>query len=344
MSGTMQCYVVERPGCLALRELPIPTPGRYEALCRLKWAGTCTATDQYIIEGRMPFAIPYPCILGHESVGEVVELGPGVTTYRVGDHVSRVGAPAGLAEGINIAWGGYSQWGIAVDHWAMARDGVDPSLYRSALVNQIIPHDVPLEECAMLTTWRETLSFIRRMGVGPGSRVLVVGSGGNGLSFVRHAANLGADWVAAAGSSARLELARTLGVSTVVDYRDTNAADRLREAMPGPFDFILDAVGADGAMDPYLGLLAPGGTVAVYGIEAMGQYRMKPLAAPGSFRFYQGGYQEAETHQAVIDLMRAGKLRSEPFMGDAAYPLEALPQAFSDLRARRLVKARICLA
>lgn len=339
----MQCYVVEAPGRLALREVPIPVPGRYEALCRLKWAGTCTATDQHIIEGHMPFTVPYPCILGHESVGEVVELGPGVTTYRAGDHVSRVGAPAGLAEGLNIAWGGYSQWGIAVDHWAMARDGIDPGRYRAALVNQIIPGDIPLKECAMLTTWRETLSFIRRMGVGPGSRVLVVGSGGNGLSFVRHAVNLGAGWVAVAGSASRLHIAQALGAALAVDYRDANAADRLREALPGSFDFILDAVGADGAMDPYLGLLAPGGTVAVYGIEAMGQYRMKPLAAPGSFSFYQGGYQEAETHQAVIDLMRAGRLRSEPFMGDATYPLEALPQAFSDLRARRLVKARIRL-
>ena len=344
MRQTMQCYVVEAPGRLALREVPIPVPGRYEALCRLKWAGTCTATDQHIIEGRMPFEVPYPCILGHESVGEVVELGPGTTTYRVGDHVSRVGAPARLAEGLGIAWGGYSQWGIAVDHWAMARDGIEPGQYRAALVNQIIPGDIPLQECAMLTTWRETLSFIRRMGVGPGSRVLVVGSGGNGLSFARHAVNLGAGWVAVAGSASRLRQAQALGAAAAVDYRDTDAAAKLREAMPGPFDFILDAAGSDGAMDPYLGLLAPGGTVAVYGIEAMGQYRMKPLAAPGSFRFYQGGYREEETHQAVIDMMRMGRLRSEPFMGDSSYGFAELPQAFMDLKARRLVKARICLA
>ncbi len=344
MDDTMQCYVVEKPGRLSLWEAPLPVPGRYEALCRLRWAGTCTATDQHIIEGRMPFAIPYPCILGHESVGEVVALGPGVTTYRVGDHVSRVGAPAGLIAGLDVAWGGYSQWGIAVDHWAMARDGIDPSRYRAALVNQIIPPDVPLEECAMLTTWRETLSFIRRMGVGPGSRVLVVGSGGNGLSFARHAVNLGADWVAVAGSAARLDLAESLGAAMTVDYREPTAAERLRESMPGPIDYMVDAVGADGALDPYLSLLAPGGTVAVYGIEAMGQYRMKPLSAPGSFRFYQDGYQEAETHQVVIDMMRAGKLRSEPFMGKEAYRLAELPRAFSDLKARRLVKARIDLA
>lgn len=289
MREMMQCYVVEAPGRLALREVPIPVPGRYEALCRLKWAGTCTATDQHIIEGHMPFTVPYPCILGHESVGEVVELGPGVTTYRAGDHVSRVGAPAGLAEGLNIAWGGYSQWGIAVDHWAMARDGIDPGRYRAALVNQIIPGDIPLKECAMLTTWRETLSFIRRMGVGPGSRVLVVGSGGNGLSFVRHAVNLGAGWVAVAGSASRLHIAQALGAALAVDYRDANAADRLREALPGSFDFILDAVGADGAMDPYLGLLAPGRYGGSLRDRSHGAVPDEAIGCAGKLFFLSGG-------------------------------------------------------
>ena len=173
----------------------------------------------------------------------------------------------------------------------------------------------------MLTTWRETLSFIQRMGAGTGKRVLVIGSGGNGLSFVRHSVNLGA--------------------AAAVDYKDPQAAEKLRDF--GPFDMIVDAVGADGAMDAYLPLLTPGGTIAVYGIEAMGGYRMKPLAAPGSFFFYQGGYREDETHQQVIDMMRCDKLTSEPFMGKEIYSLEELPRAFADLQARKQVKARICL-
>ena len=193
----------------------------------------------------------------------------------------------------------------------------------------------------MLTTWRETLSFIQRMGMGTGKRLLVIGSGGNGLSFVRHGVNLGGAFVAAASSRARCELALQLGSGAAVDYKDQDAAEKLREF--GPFDMILDAVGSDGAMDAYLPLLAPGGTVAVYGIEAMGSYRMKPLAASGSFSFYQGGYREDETHQQVIDMMRRGELRSEPFMGSEIYSLGELPQAFADLRARKMVKACICL-
>lgn len=340
MGKTMKCALVEAPGQLTIAEVPIPRPGKYEVLCRLKWAGTCTATDQHILEGRLNPA-PYPLILGHESVGEVVELGEGVTSYRVGDHVSRVGAPANLVPGMGIGWGGYSEYGIAVDHWAMARDGADPRSYRSALVNQLIPADISLKECAMLTTWRETLSFIQRMGAGPGRRILVIGSGGNGLSFVRHGVNLGADFVAAASSASRCTLACELGAGAAVDYKDPQAAEKLREH--GPFDMIVDAVGSDGAMDPYMSLLAPGGTIAVYGIEAMGSYRMKPLAAPGSFTFYQGGYREDETHQQVIDAMRRGALLSEPFMGTEIYDLDALPRAFADLRARKMVKACIRL-
>lgn len=340
MAERMKCALVEGPGRLIIGEVPVPRPGKYEVLCRLKWAGTCTATDQHIIEGRLTPAA-YPLILGHESVGEVVELGEGVTSYRLGDHISRVGAPAGLVPGMGIGWGGYSEYGIAVDHWAMARDGMEPRTYHGALVNQIIPADVSLKECAMLTTWRETLSFIQRMGVKPGSRILVIGSGGNGLSFVRHGVNLGAEQVACAGSALRCQLACELGAAAAVDYRDPEAAEKLRSM--GRFDMILDAVGADGSMDPYLPLLTPGGTVAVYGIEAMGGYRMKPLSAPGSFSFYQGGYREDETHQQVINFMRRGMLCSEPFMGTDSYSLEELPKAFDDLKARKKVKACICL-
>jgi len=340
MPEWMKCAIVEAPGKLTIGEVPIPRPGKYEVLCRLKWAGTCTATDQHIIEGRLTPAA-YPLILGHESVGEVVELGEGVTSYRPGDYISRVGAPKELLPGLGIGWGGYSEYGIALDHRAMARDGIDPKVWRSALVNQIIPADISLRECAMLTTWRETLSFIQRMGRLEDKRLLVIGSGGNGLSFARHGVNLGAAFVAVAASAARCALACELGAGIAVDYKDPLASEKLREF--GPFDMIVDAVGADGAMDAYLPLLASEGTIAVYGIEAMGGYRMKPMKAPGSFRFYQGGYREDETHEQVIHMMRQGRLRSELFMGRESYPLQQLPQAFDDLRARKLVKARICL-
>jgi light-regulated signal transduction histidine kinase (bacteriophytochrome) len=61
----------------------------------------------------------------------------------------------------------------------MARDGVAHPA--SCRVNQVVHRSIPAEEAAMFTTWRETLSFITRMGVSAGMKVLVIGSGGNGL-------------------------------------------------------------------------------------------------------------------------------------------------------------------
>jgi D-arabinose 1-dehydrogenase-like Zn-dependent alcohol dehydrogenase len=92
MNGEMRAAVVEKPGVLTIMDLPIPVPGPYEALCTLEYGATCTATDLHIIDGTIPFAIPCPAILGHESVGRVLEVGTKVRNFAQGDLVTRVGS------------------------------------------------------------------------------------------------------------------------------------------------------------------------------------------------------------------------------------------------------------
>ncbi len=85
----MRAMVLEKPGePLRLREVPIPSPGPGQVLLRVAACGICR-TDLHIFDGEL--ANPkLPLIPGHEIVGRVVELGPGVTRYRIGD---RVGVP-----------------------------------------------------------------------------------------------------------------------------------------------------------------------------------------------------------------------------------------------------------
>lgn len=194
----MKAAVVEKFGTLVVRDIPKPKPGDYEVLCEMQYGATCTGTDQHLIRGSFPWPISLPAVIGHESVGRVVEIGPKVRNFRLGDLITRVGVPA--YEGMHSYWGGYTEFGIAMDHWAMAADGLDRAKWEGARVNQIVPAAVDPRAATMFTTWRETLSFITRMGVGAGASVLVVGSGGNGLSFANHAANLGATRVAMIGA------------------------------------------------------------------------------------------------------------------------------------------------
>ncbi|MBN1874169.1 MAG: hypothetical protein JXA33_08050 [Anaerolineae bacterium] len=70
----MKAAIIERPGVLTVKEIPMPEVGEYDALCDLLYGATCTGTDQHLIARRFPWPVQYPTILGHESVdGEALQ-------------------------------------------------------------------------------------------------------------------------------------------------------------------------------------------------------------------------------------------------------------------------------
>lgn len=341
----MKAAVVESFGSLVVREVPEPKPGDYDALCELVYGATCTGTDTHLLRGDAPFRnwVKLPFILGHESVGRVVRVGAKVRHFRVGDLVTRVGAPGG--GGVNIGWGGYAEFGLARDHWAMCADGLPQSEWSGHRVNQVVPTGVDERVAPMFTTWRETLSYMTRMGVGSGASLLVVGSGGNGLAYAAHAVNLGCSAVAMAGAAYLESTTRAKAkVTAYVDYRRADLAEALKQAVPGGFDFIIDAVGKSGVADRVLPCIKPGGKYGTYGIDESGGIRLNPSAAPGGFVVHPTVYDEAETHQRVSEFLLQGRLDATLWYDPAqAFPLTAINEAFAHVWARKSPKALVCL-
>jgi threonine dehydrogenase-like Zn-dependent dehydrogenase len=329
----MKAAIVETPGCLVVRDVPEPSVGPYQARCQMLFGAVCTGTDTHILHATLPWKIEYPTILGHESVGRVVEIGKGVRHLKIGDVVTRVGTLPTLQLG--TTWGGFAEWGIAHDFRAMKEDGLPEAHWGSYQVQQVVPEDLSPAEATMMITWRETWSYIRRMGVTAGSRVLVLGSGGNGLAFAAHARNL---------EGSRVTLVHDVGASHVEDYRDNAWPEREAVTTPDGYDFIIDAVGRQGMLDGALPLLSSGGTVGIYGLDDAEHYQIHPGQARGSFMIYNGGYSEAESHDDIVRLMREKRLEARHWLNvDASYALDDIAQAFEDLSARKLVKALIRL-
>lgn len=338
----MKAAVVERPGQLVVEEIPEPRLGEYEARCQILCGATCSGTDLHLIEGRFPWPVSYPTVLGHESVGRVVEVGAKVRHYQVGDLVIRVGAAP--SEGLRVNWGGFAQYGLARDHWAMCADGLPPETWRSYRVNQVLPPDLDPGAATMIVTWRETLSYLTRMGVYPGASLLVVGSGGTGLSFVAHAALAGAARIAVVGHPGRQDRALAIGATDFFDYRAGDVGHQLAEVFPEGFDFVVDSVGKAGSADAVLPLLKAGGTLGVYGIDEYGKFQVNPERARGSFTYYRGGYDEEEAHGRVLDRMRRGQLKADLWLDlEQVFPLERIGEAFEAVRRREVVKALIRL-
>lgn len=342
----MKAAVVEKQGVLGVRDnLPDPKPGPYDALCQMLYGATCTGTDQHIIHNRFPWGVKYPTILGHESVGKVLSVGQKVRNLKVGDLVTRVGCPALPEASMNSQWGGFASKGIATDWRAMKDDGLEQAQWNGAMVNQVLPPDTDPRAATMIITWRETLSCSMRLGIGEGSKVLVIGTGGNGLSFAMHARNLGASVVAVAGSAARESAARAAGAAAFADYRDDAAAAKLKEAAPGGYDYLIDVVGKAGDANRYLSMLAKGGSLTVYGLDEFHSYSINPLYGNGDFRIRQVGYAEAESHDKVVEFLQAGKLDASVFLDlERPYDLDDIPQAFDAIASRKAIKALVKLS
>jgi len=342
----MKAAFLEELGSLTVRQVPDPQIGPYEALCELLYGATCSGTDLHLIEGRVRWAIDCaPTIIGHESVGRVVAVGPKVRNFKVGDLVSRVGAPPAADGSYHSTWGGFASMGVAKDHWVMAEDGLPREQWDMNRVNQVIPPDFDPRACAMLTTWRETLSCITRMGVSPGSRVLILGSGGVGLAFSAHAANLGAAEIVMTGNPARAQLALRAGAAAHLDYKAPDHADRLAHAAGNGFHYVIDAVGSQASINLALAAVAVGGSLAVYGIGEFGKTTVDPSLARGEFTKCDGGYDEAETHDRVVTLMRAGKLDATIWLDlENPFQLDEINAAFDAVRRRDCVKALVKLS
>ncbi len=343
----MQAAIVTEPGHLAVQDIAPPgIAGPYDMACTLLFGSICAATDRHLVAGKLPIpGITYPLILGHESIGRVEAVGEKVRNFAPGDLVSRVGVPA--RDGLGAFWGGFAEQGIARDVAAMREDGVDEAEWAAHAINLKLPRDIDPAHAPMLITWRETTSYLARLGVPEGGAVLVLGSGGNGFAFAVLARLMGAARVAMLGNPHWADHAARAGVDPFEDYRDPDAMDRLRAALPGGFDVIVDAIGKTGGLEAALPMLKPGGAAGLYGIEDIGERMgfLKQKADDPKLRLHGPmDYAEPEAHERVLAWMAEGRLTADLWFDPGRpHPLAAIGDALDDIAARRSLKALVKL-
>lgn len=342
----MKALVMEKPGVLKVMDVSEPPMGDYEARCENLYGATCAGTDLSVIDGKFAWGNVYPSIIGHETIGRVVEVGKKVRNFKVGDLISRVYTRE--TDGVGLSWGGMSEYGLAVDHEAMWADGIDQTEWDGYRVNQVIPEGVidPID-ATMIITWRENLSWINRMGVSQGDKVLVVGSGANGISIAACAAIRGGE-VTVVGNEKRRVPSMKTGIAGYVNYKEKDEVEKLIRENPSSYAYLIDATGVKETLTPYMSMLQEGGTVAVYGMNDFYSYTFNPILGPKSFRFYNsyaGVYDEAETHKEVIELIRAGKLDANNWLDkENIFTWDNAPDAYTHVREKKAIKAVIKLS
>lgn len=340
----MKVLMATRPGTVEVRDLPIPTIGDYDALCRTQYAGICSGTDTHVIDGSFG-PQRFPIVLGHESVGEVVAVGRRVRSFQPGDLVTRTSLPASGDGSFELGWGGMAEYTVARDHQQLAADGYPEQQWQPARVNQVIRStSLPRHHLPMYITWRETCSYTQRLQVTAGTRVVVSGSGANGLSIAAMSRLLGASDVTIVGSASRRTAAELAGATRVVPYTDSGALEAFVQAHRGRIDLLVDATGIRHSLDPLLPLLAADGIVSVYGLDDIDTYAINPRRA-SSFRFIDPGYDEAAAHGFIEDAVDAGRLTAQAWIDDSRiFSWGNVAAAYRAARERTLVKPIVNLA
>jgi len=242
-----------------LKEIPVSDPGPNQVLIKIHASGLCY-TDVHQTNGDLPG--PFPRVLGHEPVGEIVAVGPGVTTRRVGD---RVGVPWAQGSCGRCEWclRGRSMFcANLVGTSVGAAGGHAEYMPASADATVLLPDALAYEQaapifCAGYTVW----SGLRWADPQPHERVAVVGIGGLGHLAVQYAKAAGFETIAVSHSPDKDRLVRELGADNVV--RDGKGL-----AQAGGADVVLGTGNSVDAMADAIAGLRPDGRFVLMGFEA----------------------------------------------------------------------------
>ncbi len=245
------------------------TPGPHDVKIEILYCGVCHS-DLHTARNEWGNTI-YPCVPGHEIVGEVTAVGHEVKSFEVGDTVG-VGCmvdSCGHCDSCKAGEENYCENGFtgtyngpAQEDHANTYGGYSGQIVVNERFVLHIRHEGDLAAvapllCAGITTW----SPLRHWGVGPGKKVGIVGLGGLGHMGVKLAHAMGAHVVLFTTSPGKIGDGKRLGANEVVISKDP--AQMAQHA--GSFDFILNTVAAPHNLDAYLNLLKRDGTMCLVG-------------------------------------------------------------------------------
>jgi L-iditol 2-dehydrogenase len=278
---TMKAWVLDGPGELSLRDKPVPMPGRAEVLVRIDAVAIC-ATDLDVIahgppamiQGGLPFNKNFTP--GHEYMGTVVALGPGVDEYRVGQRVT-VEIHAGCGQCKRCREGMYTSchnYGLnygEVNKGHRANGFTTDGGFCEYQVNNIntliaIADDMSDEEATLVVTAGTAMYGLTELGgLVAGESVAVVGPGPIGLLGVGVAKALGARPVILTGTrDNRLQTGLELGADHVVNVRREDPVEAVRRLNGGRgVDYVLECSGAPDAVNEAARMVNRGGKICL---------------------------------------------------------------------------------
>jgi alcohol dehydrogenase len=337
--GAPAPYAQSQP--LKIREVELAPPGPDEVLIRVRAAGLCHS-DLSVISGDRPR--PVPMVLGHESAGEVIECGPGVTDLAPGDRVVLVFMPScGCCMPCMEGRPALCEPGAASNGAGTLLSGArrlslnDQPVYHHVGVSCFADYavvsrrscvkleaDISFEEaslfgCAVLTGVGAVINTARLQA---GTTAAVLGLGGVGFSALLAAVASGARQVIALDlNESKLALASELGATATVNAGDPDAMEQVKALTQGGVDVAFEMAGAIPAMELAWRITRRGGSTVTAGLPHPDRrFALPPVQLVAEERTLRGSYigssVPARDIPRYIEMYQRGKLPVDRLMGE----------------------------
>ena len=345
---------------LEIEEIQIDKPGPYEVLTRTAASGICHS-DLHVIEGGIP--MPTPCVLGHEPAGIVEAVGSEVTDFKPGDHV--IGCLNAWCGKCNYCLTGRPHLCMPPEMLArldgssrLTKDG-DPIMQfaLSSFAEQMLTHerslvkirdDMPLDRASLIGCGVTTGigAVLRTAKVEPGAVCAVIGCGGVGLSALQGCRIAGASRIIAIDTMDwKLELARELGATDVINASNGDPVAQVQELTGGGVDYAFECIGLKPTIQQAVGMAAKGGAAVLVGVLAVTEtvelsaadITLQEKRILGSF---MGSNAFRRDMPQYVDYYLDGRLRLDEMISKRI-PLEEINPAFDAMKAGEVARSVI---
>lgn len=345
-AGTMKAALY-RDGKITVKEVPRPRPGRGEALLRVEAAAVC-ATDLKIWAGGHRNIPPdSDAVLGHEVVGRITAVGPGVSEGLNGKRV--VVAPnvgCGLCPACLAGWDsycpGYRAYGIGLPGgFAEYMLIASPSIMRGSLIE--VPEGLGGKEAVLAEPLSCCYRGLSECGLQAGESALVMGAGPMGIFSIMSARTFGASMVIAADPmQGRRKRSLDFGADRALDPETPDFAGQLLALTGGwGVDVVMVTAPFAGAQRLGISAAAIGGRINLFaGLpagERFDDFPSNPVHYRGLKVIGTTGTTPAEM-RAVVRLMSTGRFEKLPEAVTAVYPLARINEALEEARRGEGIK------
>ncbi len=317
----MKALVFHGKNDIRVDEVARPHAGVGEAVIRVTLTTIC-GTDLHIVRGE--YSVKPGLIIGHEPVGVIEELGPGVTGFEVGDRVL-VGAitPCGQCRAClsgQLSQCGHGEGYEAIGGWRFGNT-INGAQAEYLLVPHAqaylakIPDELTDEQVVLLADIASTgFSGAESGNVRIGDAVVVFAQGPIGLCATAGAKLMGASLIIGVdGDETRLNMSRRLGADVTLNHLEVDVVEMVKRLTGGGADVAIEALGTQETFENALRCLRPGGTLSSLGVYSgklqvpydafaagLGDYRITTTLCPGG----------KERMRRLMEVVKGGRVDS----------------------------------